>query len=164
MRRTGGLELLKEPHGLVGKVLGTADTLGHPREAVVGNTRPDTTLCFRCRHSLLAVSSYLCRCGFSDWIKQGAMTTDPIESFLDEIREAAKVRGLLTEDHVQIVRKVLVNSRNGAGDDVRVLQIWDDIRGCISDKTLTVKERLAEMGRIADLYRELHSPEKTPEV
>jgi hypothetical protein len=94
--------------------------------------------------------------GFSDWTKQGAMTTDPIESFLDQIREAAKVRGLLTEDHVQIVRTALVNSRNAAGDDVRLMQIWDDIRGCISDNTLTVKERLAEMGRIAERFGEQH--------
>jgi hypothetical protein len=84
------------------------------------------------------------------------MTTDPIESFLDEIREAAKVRGLLTEDHVQIVRTALVNSRDAAGDDVRLMQIWDDIRGSISDKTLTVKERLAEMGRIAERFAEQH--------
>ena len=81
------------------------------------------------------------------------MTTDPIESFLDEIREAAKVRGLLTEDHVQKVRTVLVNSRNAAAADVRVQQFWDDLRGCISDKTLTVKERLAEIGRIATQHR-----------
>ena len=36
------------------------------------------------------------------------------------------------------------------------MQIWDDIRGCISDNTLTVKERLAEMGRIAERFDEQH--------
>ena len=95
-----------------------------------------------------------------DWLlgldQAGRHDDRPHRNFLDQIREAAKVRGLLNQDHVQIVRTALVNSRNAAGDDVRLMQIWDDIRGCISDNTLTVKERLAEMGRIAERFDEQH--------
>lgn len=38
-----------------------------------------------------------------------------ISTFLDEVREAGKVRGLMTEDHVEIIRSALVNSRDAAG-------------------------------------------------
>lgn len=77
-----------------------------------------------------------------------------IETFLDEVREAGRVRGLMTEDHVEIIRSALVSSRDAAGDDVRLLTLWDDVREVISDRSLSVKARLVEMGKVAERWDE----------
>lgn len=80
--------------------------------------------------------------------------SDVIDSFLDEVRRAGRKRGLLTEDHVEIIRSGLVNSRNAAGDDTALLELWDAARGVIVQRDKSVKWRLEQMGVIADRWNE----------
>jgi hypothetical protein len=82
------------------------------------------------------------------------MTDGVIETFLDEVREAGKVRGLITEEHVEIIRSALVNGYNAAGDDPRLMDLWDGVRDVITDRRMSVKARLAEMGRVAERWDE----------
>ncbi len=80
--------------------------------------------------------------------------SDVIETFCDEVRETGKVRGLITEDHVKVIRTALVNSRNAAGEHGELLQLWDDVRTVITDRSLSVKARLIEMGKVAERFDE----------
>jgi hypothetical protein len=77
-----------------------------------------------------------------------------IETFLDEAREAGKVRGLITEEHIEIIRSALVNGYNAAGDDPRLLDLWDGVRDVITDRRMSVKERLVAMGKVAERFDE----------
>jgi hypothetical protein len=77
-----------------------------------------------------------------------------IEMFLEEVRETGKVRGLITEEHVDIIRSALVNSFNAAGDDPRLLDLWDGVRDVITSKAMSVKARLAEMGKVVERWDE----------
>jgi hypothetical protein len=77
-----------------------------------------------------------------------------ISSFLDEVREAGKVRGLLTEGHVETIRSALENAHDGAAERGDVLDLWDGVRDVIADRSLSVKERLIEMGKVAERWDE----------
>jgi hypothetical protein len=78
------------------------------------------------------------------------MTDSAIETFLDEVRQVGNANGLLTEEHVEIIRTALVNGYDAAGDDPRLLDLWDGVRDVISDRKLSVKARLIEMGKAAE--------------
>jgi hypothetical protein len=82
--------------------------------------------------------------------------TCEIESFIDEVREAGKVRGLLTEEHIEIIRTALVNGHAAAGESVELMELWDDVRDVIADRSKAVKWRLEQMGKVADLWNEKH--------
>jgi hypothetical protein len=75
------------------------------------------------------------------------MTDSAIESFLDEVREVGRANGRLHEEHVEIIRTALVNSFNAAGDDPRLLALWDDVREVITDEMGKVAERFDEKQR-----------------
>jgi hypothetical protein len=77
-----------------------------------------------------------------------------IETFLDEAREAGKVRGLITEEHIEIIRSALVNGYNAAGDDPRLLDLWDGVRDVITDRRMSVKARLVETGKMTKRWDE----------
>jgi hypothetical protein len=82
------------------------------------------------------------------------MTDSAIETFLDEVRQVGNANGLLTEEHVEIIRTALVNGYDAAGDDPRLLDLWDGVRDVISDRKLSVKARLIEMGKAAERFDE----------
>ena len=76
-----------------------------------------------------------------------------IVGFLEELREAGRERGSITEAHVAVVETVLANAHHAAADDPALLDLWDDLVAVIrSDRT--VKERLFEFGRIGELLDE----------
>jgi hypothetical protein len=82
------------------------------------------------------------------------MTDSAIETFLDEVRQVGNANGLLKEEHVEIIRTALVNGYDAAGDDPRLLDLWDGVRDVISDRKLSVKARLIEMGKAAERFDE----------
>jgi hypothetical protein len=82
------------------------------------------------------------------------MTDSAIETFLDEVRQVGNANGLLKEEHVEIIRTALVNGYDAAGDDPRLLDLWDGVRDVISDRKLSVKARLIEMGKVAERFDE----------
>jgi hypothetical protein len=74
-----------------------------------------------------------------------------IEVFLDEVREAGKVRGLITEEHIAIVRSALVKANDAAAEYPDFVDVWDNVVAVIGNRDLSVKERLTGMGRIGEL-------------
>jgi hypothetical protein len=73
-----------------------------------------------------------------------------IEQFIVEMREAGKVRGLLTEAHVEYIRDVLTGVA-GAAEDHPVL--WRYALEAISRRDLTVKARLEQLGVVGDVFQ-----------
>jgi hypothetical protein len=87
----------------------------------------------------------------------GATGDDPvIVGFLDEVREAGKARGLLTEAHVANIETILANLCFAASDDSGLVDLWDSVRVLISDTSKSVKERLAGFDPIGDRWNEQH--------
>jgi hypothetical protein len=82
------------------------------------------------------------------------MTNSAIENFLDEVRLAGRRRGLMTEEHIEAIRRALVNSFNAAGEYGELLDMWDEAREVITQRDRSVKERLIELGRIGERYDE----------
>jgi hypothetical protein len=82
------------------------------------------------------------------------MSDGEIDIFVDEIREAAKVRGLITEAHIEIIRSVLVRAYDAADESGEFLELWDSVRDLIANKSMPVKARLLELGRIGELLDE----------
>jgi hypothetical protein len=77
-----------------------------------------------------------------------------IETFLGEVREAGKARGLITEEHVEIIRTALVNGHAVAGESVELMDLWDGVHGVIVQRDKSVKWRLEQMGKVADRWNE----------
>jgi hypothetical protein len=76
-----------------------------------------------------------------------------IARFLDEVRDAGKVRGLITEEHVAFIENILANAHHAAADNPALLDLWDALVAVIrTDRT--VKERLFEFGRIGERFDE----------
>jgi hypothetical protein len=87
----------------------------------------------------------------------GATGDDPvIVGFLDELREAGRQRGLITEAHVAVIETVLANLCFAAGDDPGLVDLWDSVRALISDTSRSVKERLAGLDTLGDRWNEQH--------
>jgi hypothetical protein len=81
------------------------------------------------------------------------MTNSAIEAFIDEVREAAKVRGLITGEHIEAIRRALVDCCNAADEHGEMVDLWDDAREVIT-RRCSVKERLTELGRLGELFDE----------
>jgi|HubBroStandDraft_6_1064221.scaffolds.fasta_scaffold1447181_2 hypothetical protein len=75
------------------------------------------------------------------------MSAAAIETFIDEVRLAGHRRGLMTEEHIEAIRRALVNSFNAAGEYGELLDLWDEAREVIT-RRCSVKERLTELGRL----------------
>jgi hypothetical protein len=85
----------------------------------------------------------------------GATGDDPvIVRFLDEVREAGNVRGLITEAHVANIETILANLCFAASDDPGLVDLWDSVRALISDTSRSVKERLAGFDLLGDRWNE----------
>lgn len=76
-----------------------------------------------------------------------------IARFIDEIREAAKVRGLITEEHIEVIRVGLASAYHAAGDSAEMLDFWDEAHTVITQRK-SVRERLLRIGRIGELLEE----------
>ena len=94
---------------------------------------------------------------FSD--RRAEMTNATIDTFIAELRVAAKVRGLVTEEHIEFIRAGLFRAHDAASEFSEFVDVWDDIAALISNRRLTVKERLLEMGRIGELLERAISRE-----
>jgi hypothetical protein len=60
----------------------------------------------------------------------------------------------MTEEHIEIIRSALVNSFNAAGDSVELLDLWDGALDAITHQGRSVKERLAELGRLGERFED----------
>jgi hypothetical protein len=79
---------------------------------------------------------------------------DAIESFLDEVREAGKVRGLINDGHIGFLESMLVSLHEAADENGALMDLWDSVRAIISDKSKSVKERLARFDPLGDWWNE----------
>ena len=91
------------------------------------------------------------------------MSDSAIDAFLDEVREAGKVRGLLREEHVEIIRCALINSLNAAGEDPAAYgAMWRYAKAAITRTDWPVKRRLEELGVIGDVFHRAYSRRAPP--
>ncbi len=86
----------------------------------------------------------------------GATADHPIiVRFMDEIREVARTHPQITEAHIEAVETALANGHYAAAESVELMQLWDDVRRVIMQRDKSVKERLTEMGRLAERFDEM---------
>jgi hypothetical protein len=91
------------------------------------------------------------------------MTHATIETFLDEVREAGKVRGLITEAHVDFLQTVLTNLERLAGEDAAAYgAFWEYTKGAITRTEWPVKRRLEELHTIGDVFNRAYSRRSPP--
>lgn len=77
-----------------------------------------------------------------------------ISAFVAELRAVMPSRPNVTEEHVAFIENILVNAHHAAADDPELLDLWDDLIAVISRRDRTIKERLAEFGRLGELLDE----------
>jgi hypothetical protein len=75
-----------------------------------------------------------------------------IAAFVAELRAILPSRPNLTEEHAAFITNVLANAHHAAADDPELLDLWDDLVAVIRRRDRTVRERLAEFGRIGELF------------
>lgn len=73
-----------------------------------------------------------------------------IEAFVADARAVMPSRPNLTEEHISFIENLLANVHHAAADDPALLALWDDLVAVIRRRDRTVKERLAEFGRIGE--------------
>jgi hypothetical protein len=88
---------------------------------------------------------------------------DAIETFLGEVREAGKVRGLLAKSHLDFLQTVLTNLERLAGEDAAAYgAFWEYAKGAISRTEWHVKRRLEELWTIGDVFNRAYSRRSPP--
>jgi hypothetical protein len=79
-----------------------------------------------------------------------------IAAFVAELRAVLSSRPNLTEEHVAFIENILANAHHAAADDPALLDVWDDLVAVIRRRDRPVKARLAEFGRLGELFDERH--------
>jgi hypothetical protein len=88
---------------------------------------------------------------------------DAIETFLDEVREAGRERGSITEAHLVFLQSVLVNIERLAGEDAAAYgAFWEYTKGAITKTEWPVKRRLEELHTIGDVFNRAYSRRLPP--
>jgi hypothetical protein len=93
------------------------------------------------------------------------MTGQPavIDAFLDEVREAADLAGLITEAHLDFLQSVLTNIERLAGEDAAAYgAFWEYTKGAITKTEWPVKRRLEELHTIGDVFNRAYSRRSPP--
>jgi hypothetical protein len=86
-----------------------------------------------------------------------------IAGFLDELCEAGREHGLLTETHVEFLRSVLINIERLAGEDAAAYgAFWEYTKGAITKTEWPVKRRLEELHTIGDVFNRAYSRRLPP--
>jgi hypothetical protein len=71
--------------------------------------------------------------------------TAVIGASLDEVREAGKVRGPITERHIEIIETALANVCFAASNDPVYVGLWDDLVAVMRRRDRTVKSAATDM-------------------
>jgi hypothetical protein len=77
-----------------------------------------------------------------------------IENFMREFRELAESKPGITERHLQFTETMLASLHEAAGESTAVMGLWDSVRTLITDRSRSVKERLAGLDPLGDRWNE----------
>jgi hypothetical protein len=76
---------------------------------------------------------------------------DPIEAFVNELRERARDRPVITVDFIARIEGAMTGMRKAAKESPQDFgRWWSETEAVISDRSLSVKAKLVLMGPIGD--------------